>query len=68
MQPILTGTMLLLLVLALTQILIWAGQAYIRRRDNNLAREFLEVQLLAEGEALRAATRNREASQAVLCG
>ena len=65
MIGLLYGSMLLVAVLALAQLLIWAGQAYIARLDNNRTRDFRRVVLLAEAEALRAVTRNREASQAV---
>lgn len=62
------GTLLLLAILVGTQLIIWAGQAWINRQDNNTARQFLENKLLAEAEALRAVTRNREATQANLRG
>lgn len=68
MQSLFTGTLLLLLLLALVQLAIWAASAYFKRQDNNRTRDFLEVQLLAEAEALRAATRIRQVQQVNLRG
>ena len=62
------GSMLLVAVLALAQLLIWAGRAYMARLDNNRTRDFRRVVLLAEADALRAVARNRQADQVNLRG
>ena len=65
MNDLMIATALLLGLLAGTQLLIWGISFYFNRREAQDAREFLENQLLAEAEALRAVTRNREALQVV---
>lgn len=59
MSSFINGTLLLLAVLALVQLLIWAGKGWIHRQDEKRAREFRRVALFAEAQALGAAHQQR---------